>query len=310
MPKLFKPLLAAAIETEADYDKLQYPLIASPKIDGIRVLCDPKLGPVTRSLKPIPNKYIREYLSDPMFHYFDGEIVADRNFGLDCGFNASQSAVMSQAGTPEFSYLVFDSFAMHEMKCPYTTRQQDMWNQLAKYNHTNVYGLETLIINSRVHLDKYEEQMVSQGFEGIMLRNPAGHYKCGRSTLNEGILLKLKRFQDAEAEVIGMEYLERNMNEAFKDERGYQKRSAHQANKIQDMTMMGKLHCRAINGHFAGVEFDIGSGFDEAERREICHMHETGQLVNKVLTFKYQHHGSKNAPRTPIFKAFRENIND
>ncbi len=49
-PKLFRPLLAATIENNEQLGALAYPMIASPKVDGIRIVVHPALGPVTRSL--------------------------------------------------------------------------------------------------------------------------------------------------------------------------------------------------------------------------------------------------------------------
>ena len=52
-----KPMLAALCE---DVTKLRYPVIASPKLDGIRALViDGQL--VSRTLKPIPNRYVQSF---------------------------------------------------------------------------------------------------------------------------------------------------------------------------------------------------------------------------------------------------------
>jgi len=51
-----RPMLAVAIK---DLDDLDYPLYVSPKLDGIRCLIHPELGPVSRKFKPIPNDHIR-----------------------------------------------------------------------------------------------------------------------------------------------------------------------------------------------------------------------------------------------------------
>ena len=48
----------------------------------------------------------------------------------------------------------------------------------------------------------YEQGAVEDGYEGVMLRDPSAPYKYGRSTVRKGYLLKLKRFEDSEAEVI------------------------------------------------------------------------------------------------------------
>lgn len=54
----FKPLLAYTVK---DADKLDYPQMASPKLDGIRCVMQDDM-PVSRTLKPIPNHYIQDEL--------------------------------------------------------------------------------------------------------------------------------------------------------------------------------------------------------------------------------------------------------
>ncbi len=57
--KTFKPMLADPIEPEKY--PLRFPLLVSTKIDGIRVLVRDGVA-YSRSLKPIPNKYVQSVL--------------------------------------------------------------------------------------------------------------------------------------------------------------------------------------------------------------------------------------------------------
>src|SRR5437899_138139 len=92
-----------------------------------------------------------------------------------------------------------------------------------------------------------------RGFEGVMLRKPDGPYKFGRSTVREGYLMKVKRFTQEEAVVVGYEEQETNLNEATKDALGHTKRSSHKAGK-RPAGVLGAL--RVSNGH---GEFSIGT---------------------------------------------------
>lgn len=56
-----KPILAGEV---TDPEKIKFPVYASPKYDGIRALVVDGLL-VSRTLKPIPNHYIRSMLSTP-----------------------------------------------------------------------------------------------------------------------------------------------------------------------------------------------------------------------------------------------------
>ena len=55
-----------------------------------------------------------------------------------------------------------------------------------------------------------------------MMRNPIAPYKQGRGTFREGIIYKLKRFEDSEAVIIGFVEQMTNQNVLEKDELGYE----------------------------------------------------------------------------------------
>lgn len=297
----FKPLLAAPLE-DADIGRVQWPVLASPKIDGIRCIIHPTLGPVTRTLKPIPNNYIRDFLSVAMFRYLDGEIVVGEDPYIHGIFNATQSAVMSAGGTPKFRYLVFDTIP-DGLNCPFHTRTTIAREIVERANVPEVQYLVHDPILGPQDLAEYEEEWVSRGAEGVMLRHPHGKYKFNRSTLKEGILLKVKRFVDDEAVIIGYEPLYRNENEATRDARGFQKRSSHLAGMVEDDTRIGKFHLRGITGKWKDVTFHCGSGLTDTQRVE--YRGKIDSLIGKVVSYKYQPHGAQDKPRAPIFKGLR-----
>ena len=274
---MFRPLLAA----DAIIDKLQFPLLASPKIDGIRcVIVDGQ--PLTRSLKQIPNKYITSQLMG--LPPYDGELVVG-----DC-FSTTTSAVMSIQGNPDFKYFIFDFV---DVAKPFKERLL-----LIDVKGDRLVKLEHIIISSIAELIEYEEKAVRMGYEGVMLRDPDGRYKYGRSTVNEGILLKLKRFVDEEAMIIDLVEKMHNLNEVTLDERGYSKRSSVLAN-MQPMNTLGAL---VVNSQRWGV-FKVGSGFTDEQRNEVWV--NASKYIGATITFKYFPHGVKDKPRSPIFKGFR-----
>ena len=190
----FRPLLAAEASEEADFAKLRYPQLASPKIDGIRVLILEGTA-VTRSLKPVRNRYVSTMLSELAHSGFDGEITAGD--GLDpMTFRNTTTAVMAEHGQMPFTYWVFDNFEyVPDAYNPATfeNRFHEMRNRVEELNLPFIKVLPHTLINDFNELQRYEEDVLKLGFEGAMLRDPKGKYKYGRSTLNEGILVKLKR---------------------------------------------------------------------------------------------------------------------
>lgn len=303
MSRNLQPMLADnKIKIDANVlPQLRYPLFASPKLDGIRMRVDPVLGAVSRSHKPIPNRHLQMIIAqNPWLHHHDGELIVgsptDKN-----AYNASQSAYMTQEGTPAINYHVFDYWG--NFTVPYATRHLLLCDNI--YNN-HFIGKETdmahIVPQYRCYTPedvlKHEEKYVNAGYEGLILRSIDGHYKNGRSTFKEGLLLKFKRLEDAEARIIGFEQLLRNQNEQKPDNFGFAKRSAHKANMVP-VDMVGSL---IVETEEWG-QFNIGSGLDDALRIEMWHSQQ--QYLGRQITFKYIPHGTKDKPRQPIFKGFR-----
>jgi len=285
----FRPLLAATIKNHSDLHLLTYPMIASPKLDGIRVLIHPELGPVTRKLKPVPNRFVRSVLDHLAPKGLDGEITVGSATAKDV-FNVTSSAVMSHDGEPEFTFHVFDDFTNPELS------YKDRLLSIKTKNHT-VMQLEHRLVHDAEQVLALEHEWLELGYEGVMLRSPAGRYKFNRSTFEEQILLKLKTFVDMEATVVGVEELMKNDNELQKDERGYSKRSTHQE-KLFPQGVLGALVCECEE--FTDV-FKIGSGFTQEQRKEIWE----SDVLGKQVKFKYQDVGVKDRPRFPVFLGWR-----
>ena len=135
-----------------------------------------------------------------------------------------------------------------------------------------------------------------------MLRDPAGPYKFGRSTTNEGWLLKLKQFHDSEAVIDDAEELMHNANEKTLTRNGKAVRNTRKEGKV-GRGVLGSLLVRDIH---TGVSFNVGSGFDDAERRTLWGDHANGDLVGRVIKYQYFPTGSKEKPRFPTFLGFRD----
>mgnify|MGYP003413024970 len=133
-----------------------------------------------------------------------------------------------------------------------------------------------------------------------MVRSSSGHYKFGRSTTKEGILLKLKRFFDAEAVITEAHELMHNANEATTNALGYTERSSHKANML-GMDVLGKFTV-----DWNGITFDVGTGFNAQQRAQ--YWSEPDRCVGKTITFKYQSVGPSGKPRFPVFLGFRHDL--
>lgn len=283
-----KPMLAATWSGE----ELQFPVYATPKFDGIRALViDNKL--VSRTFKPIKNKNIVETLKS-LPSGLDGELIAGN-------FQETTHRVMKVEETEgEWAFHVFD-YVKDNLEKPYWERMEDLREWWTEHDSSiiNIIPVIPEIINDQAQLTAYELQCLDRGYEGVIIRSRTGPYKCGRSTLKEGYLLKIKRFKDNEATIVGFVEYEHNTNEAEKDNFGRTKRSSKQEGKMPG-GMLGNFILQLPDGQ----QFGCGTGFTHAQRKEYWTNKE--QLLGKLVKFKHFEIGEKDLPRHPVFLGFRD----
>lgn len=285
----FKPMLAATVTDRA---KLRFPYLASPKLDGIR--CIILNGEVlSRSLKPIRNKFIQATLSG--MPDLDGELIVGSPTGADV-FNRTTRGVMSADGEPDFIFHAFDTLTY--LFEPFNTRLSCVPQtryRVTPVPHTMVYTLNDL--------GKYEEAMLKQGYEGIMLRDPLAHYKCGRATASENSLWKLKQFTDGELYVCEVREGVMNNNAPTTDALGRTVRSKHQ----EGMVPNGQVG--TIIGHDmkTGQKLEISPGAMTHVERAYYWEHPE-EIVEMVVKYKCFNYGSIDAPRFATYQSMRDPI--
>jgi DNA ligase-1 len=293
-------MLAAVVPD--DLSELVYPVLASPKLDGIRCLIDAHGLPVSRSLKPIRNRTIHTALAGSA-PGLDGELIVGDPAASDV-MRVTNSGVMSLDKDPgDWTFWVFDLW----------TRQasyRSVYEQLsgiiqARYPDSRIKWLPHFICYDAKELERYEQHWLDEGFEGAMVRNPDKAYKFGRSTVREQGLLKMKRFIQEEAVVVSAEPLYHNDNEATTNALGYTERTSHKEGKIA-LDTLGALVCKGANPYnkLEEITFNIGTGFTAAERSLIWTQRD--KLPGRFVTYKFFPTGSKSRPRHPVFVSFRD----
>jgi len=302
----FRPMLSG--KAPDDLSTLNYPLAVSPKLDGFRCIVIDGVA-MSRNLKPIRNEYAQELFGRHEYNGYDGELIVGDPTAKDC-FNVTSSGVTSREGEPDVRLFVFDN-CFHS----------DYWaERFASVNmNDNVIVHLHEVCHNHNELLRFEEEYLEQGYEGLMIRALNGPYKEGRSTTREGWLLKLKRFEDSEGLVIGMEEKLHNANEATINALGHTQRTSHQENLVPTGTM-GALIIRDLK---TNVEFNIGTGFDDATRDwwwneyydtnlwRVGKMNNGGiirECMNPDTIVKYKHFavGAKDKPRFPAYIGLRD----
>jgi len=286
-----KPMLAGKI---TDYDKLKYPFYASPKLDGVRgIVKDGEL--VSRKLMTFPNIHINAEFSNASLDGMDGELIVGSATNPQVR-NLTSGSCNRIEGTPEVTFYIFDNY---KYRGGFTARYGTLIDESIRFPD-NVRLVPQHLISNAEELAKYEADTLDLGYEGVIIRSLGGPYKMGRSTENEGYMLKVKRFLDAEAEILEVIEEEENTNVAQRDNLGRTKRSHAQDGKVPK-GRAGALHVKDL---VSGVEFTVGSGMDDDERKFFWDNRR--KVRGKCITYRYFPKGVKDKPLIPTYVGLRE----
>lgn len=289
-------------ETFVEGFEYKFPLFISPKVDGIR--CDVQQETaLTYTGKLLKNVATREQLSLEMYNGLDFELTDGVAYG-DGVFSRATKAFMSIKGTPEFTCNIFDDFTNPD--APYSERLAAMRERVDVLNR-NFFGRDPFNIIPQIEVNSveevlfYDEQFLSQGYEGSMTRIASGRNKAGRSTLREQYLIKLKRFSHTEAKIIGYEEEMENTNVTLYDVYG----RAFKRNTKDDKSGKGRLGKYICECPEYEEPFLVScTTMPHAERLERWLTRDKD--IGKYIRFKHLKHGEKDKPRHPMFAGFRD----
>ncbi|NRA77901.1 MAG: hypothetical protein HRU18_06810 [Pseudoalteromonas sp.] len=249
-----------------ELSEIAYPVIGSPKLDGFR--CYAEGGIVcSQGGNPIVNNHTRELLKG--LPDLDGELML-----VSGDFEDNQSAFMSVHGKPEFKFNVFDHWS-HGGK--FKDRLEQANQYVNDLNMDIVVSIPHNIITSPEAAKIYWDAMVAEGHEGMMTRDPYGPYKHGRSTLNQGYLLKFKHWIDTEGVIVGFE-------------------------EETDVNGVPKGHLGKFIVEWEGKRIPV-AGFELAYKIEVWA--NKSKYLGLTETFKYQNKTRYGMPRFPIHKGIR-----
>lgn len=285
-----KPLLSC----EVPLDKVKFPIYISTKFDGIRALVIDGVV-YSRSLKPIRNKHVQKLFGKPEYNGFDGELIVGNIYAKDV-FQKTTSGVMSEDGTPDVTFHVFDLWSMPTFDYEYRQRElQEILLNNEEYEgvvYTTIHKCQTV-----EDLEFFLNHEKNVGGEGLIGRSTSGVYKYGRSTPKEQLSIKFKFFVQDEFEVVGFTERMHNTNEQKRDELGYAERSSAKDGLVPTNTL-GSLVLK-----YGDDTFNCGTGFSDALRYEIWSNQD--KYLGKLASIRYMSVGSKDLPRVPSFIGFR-----
>lgn len=286
-----RPMKGEAIE---DLSKVRFPVLGSPKIDGFRCIVGAEA--YTSRLGKFPNRRVSRDLRGRLTDDapLDGEIVVGKRRGPGV-LSRTSSGVTSQDGNPDWRLWVFDAPRVGVSK---TNRLKLAAKAVKALDDKRIRFVKHELLHSLDELQAYIDACLEAGFEGVMISDPDGAYKEGKSTVRQGLLLKIKPFEDAEGRVTGYFEEMENTNEAKREATGKLKRSSAKSGKKAKGSLGGLILCDVKTG----VSVRVGGGFTKEQRERLWPIRET--LIGKLVKYKKQKVGQKDKPRHPGFLEF------
>jgi len=114
--KITKPMLAGKC---SDVSQLRFPLLATPKLDGIRCL---KINgkALSRKFIPIGNAFMRNWIESHLPDWVDGELMVN-----GATFSVAAGDIAREDGEPDFRFYVFD-YVKESISVAYARRMDDL----------------------------------------------------------------------------------------------------------------------------------------------------------------------------------------
>ena len=285
------------LSCEVPLDKVKFPIYISTKFDGIRALVIDSVV-YSRSLKPIRNKHVQKLFGKPEYNGFDGELIVGDIYAKDV-FQKTTSGVMSEDGTPDVTFHVFDLWSMPTFDYEYRQRElQEILLNNEEYEgvvYTTIHKCQTV-----EDLEFFLNHEKNVGGEGLIGRKPDGVYKYGRSTPKEQLSIKFKFFEQCEFEVVGFNERMHNTNEQKRDELGYAERSSAKEGLVPTNTL-GSLVLKYGDDTF---NCGVGVGLTEELRKFIWENKE--KYLGSLASIRFMSVGMDKLPRIPTLVGFRD----
>lgn len=287
MSRIFRVMKGEPVVLE----HLRYPLLVSPKLNGVRGYV--RNGQVLSTANlPLPNVNLQAAYGSA--EHLDGEFIVGDPCDTKRSLNRTTSIVMSDEKPIDgLTFYAFD----HVENTDWAFRERI--ELLKKTAHHGVVIIRHESIGSEEELLAKEIEYLKRGYEGLITRDPHAKYKFGKSTAKQAWMGKMKRFKDDEAEVIGFVEEEKNTNEATVSETGRTKRSSAKAGKVKKGTL-GSVVVRNARG----AVFNIGTGFTAAERYYIWSHQD--EYLGRLIKYKFFEAGSDGVPVLPVYIGWRD----
>ena len=217
--RVILPMLAVDFKKRGH--SIKFPAIGQRKFDGVRCLAevqdDGSVALNSRKGKPFPHlNHLRTQIAGlknlPSNVILDGELYSDTlTFQEVVGLvRRATLKAGDEEKLKQISYRLYDLIPLDDDKMDFENRYEILTKiDLDKNINPNLILTENVELTDASEVDKYHNQFVQEGYEGIMVRNREGEYGLNKRSKH---LQKYKKFLDDEFEIVG--YFEGTGNDA------------------------------------------------------------------------------------------------
>lgn len=232
----------------------------SEKLDGVRAIWDGE-NLVSRNNNKFaaPKFFIENFPKTKL----DGELYTKRG-----DFEKIASITSKLTPSDEWKELKFYIFDLPEFDGNFSQKYEKMVQ--ISISSKFIEAIPQIKVKNNDEVFKFLDEVVNDGGEGVVVREPNLTYENKRSTK----ILKIKKFKDAECEVVKIN-----------------------PGKGKFKGLMGSIDCKMANEKV----FKIGSGFKESDRKN-------PPKIGQIITYKYQNLTTNEVPRFPVFLRIRDEI--
>jgi ATP-dependent DNA ligase len=253
-----------------DYNKrskdIEEPFYIQPKLDGVRAIYMngkfySRLNKEYIGLEHIKNE-INEKIQKNI-PILDGELYSDNLTFQELISRLKNSKLQKD----DIKYNVYDIVSIDD----FCNRYKWILNNLYNFNTVNI--VETHLIHDKKLVNNYHNKFVSEGYEGVMVRNNKGSYKTDYRSKD---LQKFKKFKEDEYTIVG-----------FKEADGVEKGCVIWICETNDRKT-----------------FSVRPEGTHKIRK--CMYEKASEYIGKQLTVKYQELTDDFIPRFPVGKSIRD----
>lgn len=301
--EVLNPMLACDFRNRSS--SIVYPAYVQPKLDGVRCVCKLVDGVITFTSRGGKAYKVPKHILVDLEVFFDKhkDIVLDGEVYIHG--TPLQDIVSAVRNSPKklpkdknsvkyqsilednekiennhakLTYCVFDI----AYDAPWSIRRETLFWCKDKYTTVNLEFIADIEINSEAEVYEYHDGYVSQGYEGVMIRNANGLY---RWNYRSSELQKYKVFKDEEFLIVDIV----EANEGF----------GVPVCKLNDTSKVSPEYIKKFGYTFKAT-------FKGSHKQRLALFMERDNIIGKSGTVKFQTYTNDGIPQFPVMLNLRE----